>query len=74
MKKVNGWRVATPPVAYDHTIRWREGGVLAPRRRERPWLLIEGGAITHLFTGVYDGERTWNQPVPLVPPLALRLP
>lgn len=68
---INDWRPWTAPVAYDHTILWREGGHFEPRRRERPWLLLEGGAITHLFTAVYDGVRTWNQPVPVVPPLRL---
>jgi hypothetical protein len=68
---VSGWQPWSEPVAYDHTIRWTDGGHFEPRRRERPWLLIEGGAITHLFTAVYDGTRTWNQPVPLSPPLAL---
>ena len=50
---------------YDHTIRWTEGGEFEPVRRERPFLLRENGRFTHLFTAVYDGERTWNQPVPL---------
>ena len=62
-----GWQPAPLPVAYDHTIRWREGGEWEAVRRERPWLLWEGGRPTHLFTAVYDGRRTWNQPVPLEP-------
>jgi hypothetical protein len=36
-------------------------------RRERPWLLIENGKATCLFTAVYDGAKTWNQPVPIEP-------
>ena len=48
-----------------------DGGEFVATRRERPWLLIEDGRITHLFTAVYDGQRTWNQPVPLLPPLAV---
>jgi hypothetical protein len=71
---LNGWRPSSAPVAYDHRIRWTDGGTFEPRRRERPWLLIEDERITHLFTAVYDGQRTWNQPVPLVPPLRLPPP
>ena len=66
---VNNWKPSPAPIAYDHRIRWKEGGELVATRRERPWLLIEDGKLTWLFTGVYDGERTWNQPVPIVPPL-----
>jgi hypothetical protein len=69
---IGGWRPAPQPAAYDHTIRWTDGTEFHPVRRERPWFLIEDGRITHLFTAVYDGERTWNQPVPLDPPLALK--
>ena len=68
---IGGWRPVSQPAAYDHTIRWSGGGGFHPVRRERPWLLIEDGRITHLFTGVYDGERTWNQVVPLTPPMEL---
>jgi hypothetical protein len=55
------------PLAYDHTIRWTEGGSFTATRRERPWLLIEDGGATCLLTGVYDGVNTWNQPVPIAP-------
>ncbi|MEX2043754.1 MAG: glycoside hydrolase family protein [Opitutus sp.] len=68
---IDSWKTAPVPVVYDHVIRWTDGGTFQPRRRERPWFLIENGAMTHLFTGVYDGERSWNQPVPLVSPLPL---
>jgi hypothetical protein len=68
------WKPWPHPVVYDHCIRWRDGGKLQARRRERPWLLIEDGRLTHLFTAVYDGQRTWNQAVPIKPPLALDLP
>ena len=69
---IGGWRAAPEPVAYDHTIRWREGGALEATRRERPWLLVEDGVATHLFTAVFDGRQSWNQPVPLTPPWPLR--
>ncbi len=62
---ISDWKVSPSPVVYDHTIRWTDGTTFEPRRRERPWLLIEDGRPTHLFTAVYDGQRTWNQPVPL---------
>ncbi len=58
-------RVADEPAVYDHTIRWTDGGVFEPRRRERPWLLFEGDRAAYLFTAVYDGQHTWNQPVPV---------
>ena len=59
------WRRAPQPVAYDDIIRWSDGTELKVVRRERPWLLIEDGKITCLFNAVFDGRRTWNQPVPL---------
>jgi len=62
---ITGWKTWPVPVVYDHTIRWTDGGEFIPKRRERPWLLFEKGEITHLFTAVYDGEHTWNQPVPM---------
>jgi len=62
---IQDWKAAPTPVVYDHSIRWTNGGAFEPVRRERPWLLIENGAATHLFTAVYDGRRTWNQPVPI---------
>ena len=65
---LHDWRPAPQPIVYDHQIRWTDGTELQPRRRERPWLLIENDKITHLFTAVYDGQRAWNQPVPLEPP------
>lgn len=68
---IGGWRPAPDAAAYDHTIRWTDGTEFNPVRRERPWLLSENGQITHLFTAVFDGERTWNQVVPFTPPLAL---
>jgi hypothetical protein len=68
---INNWNPWPQPAAYDHTIRWTDGTELKPARRERPWFLIEDGKLTHLFTAVYDGKRTWNQPVPLVPPLPI---
>ncbi len=63
------WRRASQPIAYDDTIRWTDGTELKLVRRERPWLLIEDGKITHLFNAVFDGKRTWNQPVPLTTPV-----
>jgi hypothetical protein len=62
---LTGWKMASEPIVYDHRIRWADGGEFTATRRERPWLLIEDGRITHLFTAVYDGQRTWNQPDPI---------
>jgi hypothetical protein len=66
---ITNWRTAQQPVAYDDTIRWSDGKDFKPVRRERPWLLIDGGKITYLFNAVFDGKKTWNQPVPLSIPL-----
>ena len=64
---IDGWKVFSPPVAYDHEIRWTDGTVFRALRRERPWLLIENGCATCLYTAVFDGRQTWNQPVPIRP-------
>ena len=64
---VTGWQACSPATAYEHEIAWLEGGSFHPTRRERPWLLVEDGVATWLFTAVYDGQRTWNQPVPIRP-------
>lgn len=64
---IHDWQPAEPAIAYDHDIRWEDGSVLHAVRRERPWLLVEGGRATYLFTAVYDGQATWSQPVPLRP-------
>jgi hypothetical protein len=67
---ITNWRAAEQPVAYDDTIHWTDGTDFKPVRRERPWLLIDGGNITYyLFTAVFDGKKTWNQPIPLSTPI-----
>jgi hypothetical protein len=68
---IHPWRKHPDVIVYDHDIPWTDGSVFHAVRRERPWLLIEDGRITCLFNGVYDGHQTWNQPVPLRPPLQL---
>jgi hypothetical protein len=65
---IAGWKPWEKPVVYDHQVRWTDGGAFTPVRRERPWLLLENGGATQLFTGVWDGKRAWNQPVPLSVP------
>jgi hypothetical protein len=62
---LHDWQPLYAAADYDHTIRWADGTEFHPVRRERPWLLIENGQPTHLFTGVFDGRQTWNQPVPI---------
>jgi hypothetical protein len=64
---IDGWKKASPPHIYDMKIRWDDGTVFRPRRRERPWLLIENNKITCLFNAVWDGRYSWNQPVPVEP-------
>ena len=62
---LHNWQPLSAAADYDHTIRWSDGTEFHPVRRERPWLLFENGAATHLFTAVFDGQHTWNQPVPI---------
>lgn len=62
---IHDWQACERPIAYDHDIAWSDGSVLHAVRRERPWLLFEGGVATCLFTSVYDGTGTWNQGVRL---------
>jgi hypothetical protein len=66
---LGGWHPVDRTAAYDHAIPCTDGTILHCRRRERPQLLTEDGAVTVLFTAVYDGRDTWCQPVPVVPPL-----
>ena len=66
---INGWKKYDPVVVYDHDIQYENGTTLHCVRRERPQLLIENGKITHLITGVYDGENSWCQPVKLKRPI-----
>jgi hypothetical protein len=68
---IHDWREFSPATVYDHDIRRADGTVFHAIRRERPWLLIEQQVATHLFTAVFDGQQTWNQPVPLQPGYAL---
>jgi hypothetical protein len=65
---IHDWQKDAEPVGYDHEIRYCDGSVLRVTRRERPWLLIEEEGASYLFTSVYDGVSTWNQPVPIDPP------
>jgi hypothetical protein len=58
-------------LVYDHEIPYTDGSILHCARRERPQLLIEDNAITHLITGVYDSLNSWCQPMALDPPYRL---
>ena len=68
---IDQWVKHDSVVVYDHNIPYIDGDVLQCYRRERPQLLIEGNAITHLITGVYDSINSWCQPVALDPPYQL---
>jgi hypothetical protein len=68
---VTKWTASASASAYDHTIRWTDGGTFEAVRRERPWLLIENGKATALFTSVWDDKASWNQPVPIIPAMAV---
>ncbi len=61
------WKKYDPVVVYDHELSWNDGTGLHCTRRERPQLFIQDGKITHLITGIYDGEDSWCQPVALIP-------
>ena len=69
------WQMAASPRAYSRTVRWDDGTVTRQGCFERPKLLIENGAPTHLFAATGDGpggfrncSRTWNVVVPLLAP------
>lgn len=68
---IDNWRAAKPVAVYNHTLRFTDGDSLECKRRERPQLFIENGRATHLITTVWDGARTWSQPVPIVPSFAV---
>lgn len=65
---INEWRKYDEElIVYDHDIRFSDGEHMCIKRRERPWLLVEDGVATCLFTAIYDGTNTWNQPVQIKP-------
>jgi len=64
------WTIVDPPQAYSRTIRWANGTTSVQGHLERPQLLIENGAPTHLFLATGDGSfqsmtRCWNMVIPL---------
>lgn len=63
------WKKYDPVVVYNHELIYNNGDTLHCTRRERPQLLIQDGEITHLITGIYDGDNSWCQPVALNPPI-----
>ena len=68
---IDQWKKHDPVVVYDHELIYDNGDTLHCTRRERPQLLIQGGKITHLLTGIYDGKNSWCQPVALIPAVDL---
>ena len=66
---ISNWKKADPLIVYDHEIEYTDGSTLHFARRERPQLLIIDGNITHLITGVYDGDNSWCQPVKIRNPV-----
>ena len=65
---IDGWRKYDPVVAYNHSIEYEDGRLMICSRRERPQLFIEDGTVSVLLNGVYNGEESWCQPVPVYPP------
>jgi hypothetical protein len=66
------WRLNNPPKAYSRTINWADGRTTTQGSLERPQLLIQDGAPTHLFCATSDGKagftdarNTWNMVIPL---------
>ena len=64
---IDKWEKDSERMVYDHKIKYTNGDSLFCERRERPQLFIEEGKAKYLLTGVYDGQDTWCQPVPLIP-------
>jgi hypothetical protein len=69
------WELAPNPRAYSRTVRWDDGTVTEQGCFERPKLLIENGAPTHLFAATGDGPggfehctKTWCMVTPLRTP------
>lgn len=69
------WELAPHPRAYSRKVRWDDGTVTQQGCFERPKLLIENGAPTHLFTATGDGPggfdhctKTWTMVTPLRTP------
>jgi len=69
---VSDWKKHDDLIIYDHDIKYDDGSILHCTRRERPQLFIENGIIKGLLTAVYDGEKSWCQPVELIPPIVLK--
>ena len=68
---IDNWQLASPVVAYDHSIARINGDTLHCVRRERPQLFIQDNQITYLLNGVYDGHQSWCQPQEIKPPFNL---
>ena len=68
---IDQWKEHEQVVVYHHDLIYEDGDTLHCTRRERPQLLIQEGEITHLITGIYDGENSWCQPVALNPAVEL---
>lgn len=66
---IDDWKKYDPVIVYDHDVLFEDNSMLNCVRRERPQLLIENGKITHLITGIYDGNNSWCQPVQLKQPI-----
>jgi hypothetical protein len=66
------WTVDRAPLAYPRKITWSDGKTEMMGQLERPFILIEEGAKTHLFFSAMDGPggfqngtRSWNIAVKL---------
>lgn len=65
------WHLFDKVKAYSKTILWDDGSTSEHNHFERPFVLIENGAPTHLFaaTGIgpkaWQFQHTWNMVIPL---------
>lgn len=66
------WVVDKNPKAYTRLVKWNDGKVIAQGQLERPFVLIEDGAPTHIFFATMDGPggfanstKSWNMVIPL---------
>ena len=64
---IDQWGKFEPVVVYDHDLLFDDGTNIQCTRRERPQLLIQNEQLTHLITGIFDGENSWCQPVEIKP-------
>lgn len=66
------WALDKNPLAYTREVTWNNGQTIEQGQLERPFVLVEDGAPTHIFFATMDGPggfgngtKTWNMVIPL---------